>query len=514
MKNFFITLLAGLLPCAALADGTPTAPASQAEVNAGTVTHKYVSPSTLAGASSDLAGCLHDIGQSAVASSFVDGFVFKPRFGLTNTVLGRAFTGAASNFTPDGWGLQVTNGISLTLPYQVSNVTVVVTYRAATASSTMTLFALGNATTKSSIEVEDTGDGLFQAWENYRGGFYNGRVNPNGTNLLNPLIISSWNYSHNQDTAIEPKVLAFVRDVNATWTCYQDSVQAKWGLAGSFTPVFTITIPTNALDPLDTLWLGTSGVTNTTYNNIGTNGIISSIFLFATTNVAAALEGYRASLWVEDTDTIDLWMGDSLLAENGNGNGTQISAPWYYAQKYPKHVFRNYSFSGSFLSSQTTWQSSGGFGILTNAPGAKYKHLNFFDGAGVNDEYQSSSAPSALFTSLTNISIPMANAGATVTWIDVAQIATNATAPYAYSLAKETNSFLFNQLVRTNTSIGIARYVPRRDFCVQNILRTNGLFSIDGIHPFQRTNFTYNAALADLINGEQFNITSNTFVAP
>jgi hypothetical protein len=50
MKNLLIALLAGFLPCAALADGTPTAPASQTEVNAGTVTHKYVSPAALNGA--------------------------------------------------------------------------------------------------------------------------------------------------------------------------------------------------------------------------------------------------------------------------------------------------------------------------------------------------------------------------------------------------------------------------------------------------------------------------------
>jgi hypothetical protein len=73
MKNLLITLLAGLLPCAALADGTPVAPASQTEVNAGTVTHKYVSPATLAAWTGAGSGPTNGITQPQLQGSLTSG---------------------------------------------------------------------------------------------------------------------------------------------------------------------------------------------------------------------------------------------------------------------------------------------------------------------------------------------------------------------------------------------------------------------------------------------------------
>lgn len=49
MKYFFLFIALLLAPWTVLADGTPTAPATQAEVNAGTLTTKFVSPKTLSG---------------------------------------------------------------------------------------------------------------------------------------------------------------------------------------------------------------------------------------------------------------------------------------------------------------------------------------------------------------------------------------------------------------------------------------------------------------------------------
>jgi hypothetical protein len=47
MKNFFLTLLLCLVSLTAWADGTPTIPATQSEVNAGVIHNKYVAPDTL-----------------------------------------------------------------------------------------------------------------------------------------------------------------------------------------------------------------------------------------------------------------------------------------------------------------------------------------------------------------------------------------------------------------------------------------------------------------------------------
>ncbi len=455
----------------------------------------------------DLTNCLVKLGASSVANNFMDGITFQQRFGRTNTsLIGNPLSTTIKAFTPEGFGALVTNGIALTLPQSVSNVTVVVMCKGAPAGFGNTLFSLGNSTTKSSIEVTDDGNGNYQAWENYRGGFYNGRANPTYTNVFDPLWINEYSFGFTEDSVVQPRTLAFVRDVNATWRIYMDTIPGKIGFN---TLLFTFACPTNAIDPFDTLWVGTSGVTNTSYLGDGTNTIYSSIFVFNTTNLNAVSEGYKAAHRLLDTDTADFFFGDSRMADN---TLTHNNPPFFYSLKNPRHYFRNYAQGGSKVTDELTFfAANGGLNMFSNLPTDKIKFINIFNNSGINDIYGAGRTATQLFQDITNFSLQLYSFDAKTIYIDIFQVSTNAIAPYTYSLANEVTAWTVNQMIRTNTSpIGISQYVPLRDQITQLIMDTNGPYTFDGLHTNNRTNWMVSAATADLMDGRPFWVLSPT----
>jgi len=456
-----------------------------------------------ASAQPDLTAAFSDLKADPTAQ-FREGVVFQPRFGTNTTLTGRRIIGQNNGYSLDGKAWRMTNGLSIPLPSALSNVTVVVMYRGNEMRAGMTnggtVWSLGNSSTKSSIELSVLNGQAF-VWENRSGAYYNNRDASGFTNVLATLEIASYTYTDLYYTQAKWNCVALSRDASGNWWCYKNTIPGKFGFSVLTNP---LQFPTNAGGGFDTLYLGWSGVTNTAFlQSQYTNLNIASVFVFATTNYSAVKAGYKAAVDLWGTKTVDLTISDSLLSpENPDGGVANIdNYPGFFLdKKHPDHLSL-YQTQGSTTLAQlnSIFFPGAGAACLTNLPdGIETENVNL--AVGLNDVYASSASDATVFQSATNAIWTLYSMGAPqIKYIDIPQIATNASS-YTYSLPKETNAYNANWMIRTNPDLPIAQYIPRRDFCPQSVLQTNGLFSNEGVHPMTRTNYAFSQQLADLID--------------
>jgi hypothetical protein len=455
----------------------------------------------------DLQGVYTSLEKSSVWTNFVDGILFQPRFGTNTSLKLGNVSGYRGNYTPDCWGIDLTNVLGLQLPVTLSNVTVVAMVKSwplwlqgTSLGGGSVIWGLSNTNSGSGI-VASVADAVqdsrwliqetyhFQQWPGANGSF---------SNLFQPLRMSGWDWNGMGAQQGQPMVMAWQRDVNGAWRMYLDTVQGKISLNN---PTLIYQSPTNATDPLSFFSLGYDGITNEPNMSTHTNLNVAAVFIFNTTNFSAVIAGYKAALWSLDSDAAEFWYGDSRL--NDTGIGVFNPGQYYQRRLNPSVFFSNKAQGGAradiFLSA---FFGNGGLGEVTNVPRDKIKNLKVTYSLGINDGYLGGETGAQIFQNYTNAIYPWAAAGARVRFCDTYQAATNASF-IAYSLTVETNIFVASQMVRTNIVVPIAEYVPLRDAIPQSMIQTNGLFSIDGVHLNQRTNSLAQQMIADLIAGPE-----------
>ena len=474
-------------------------------------------------------------GLSSPTNGLLDGLALRPRMHSDTgkvTLRGNVFTWANPTYDPNNWGAWInpTSTISLTLPYAISNFTVVVSFRAPYGVGGGNIFRLSDPITYSSFYYGVTA-GFNGMWTSENNGtnfypFVNYQNAISGTNYGTNQFFPPWNYAWSQHTdapslnvnkkegarAIERRVQTFVHMANGTVNVWQDAAPCKFSyffLTNSYTSLTPSPVGFTRLD----IGMDVTNANQTLWSGVGTNFFISSIQIFLTTNVTAATIGaeYGASYWLEDEDYFDVFYGHSRMQPVVNNYGVSWNATnswplFYEAEKSGNSYFgyHNQAEGGTSDKDLTQgWQPAGGLNEITYLPFDKIKTVNLFHQFTENDINNNGLTVAQSHSYVTNglwllRGIPQIRWN----WISSWQFGSNSSG-YGFSYANETNEMTLDNFEWTNTvdQVGFAwNFYNIRSGINQFVLNpTNGFgTTFEGIH-FETTNTAPNKAIAHYI---------------
>lgn len=538
MKKFILALFAVLLPLAVLADGTPTVPATQLEVNAGKLHGKFVAPDTLAGWASgagapqaasfiasnsiadpgvkkDVNGFVGQLISEGYWTNLVDAAFFNPRFNPTNnlTLFGRTIQ--SSNINYDSWGAVLDGTAQIVvdgLPSLTTNTIVCVWRGFPTNSSTSTnscIFGLFNT----------NGDG---AWTANVGGqqfkiITESNVTQGGNADLTTLIIpgkgDQYSYTHVYTSWEDRKVWALSFDgivaSGGVFHMWQNGVPMKLNFNGPFFLTTNAVASTNTFNEIRVGYALT--------NNVGGKfvGEVAAVLVFntpMTTSMAYAVN--RAVRWLEPDTVNRIFVGDSLWTEgvftSDNWNTNCPVSIFMNSQAHKNEsCFINLAESGQQYGELTSVDCSNAVFTANAAPEGKVTRTELYLDYGVNDSYAGVGTPTTIFTSATNAAQLATKNKMLLYVMNIGPLWTGATSPYTYSSATETTNQNYNFLLETNRQMFAG--VFRKDLVIgQPEMNTNNNYSLDGLHLYGTNGFIQNQRLASLMLGNQVGELLNT----
>lgn len=516
------TILLALVAVSATAQVVPP-PATQVQVNAGQNRSSYVSPYTLANyaggnpassfATSNsitdgptvtaLNNFVRELELSNNYTNLVDALFFHPRFNATNktSFFGRSWTAINPLYSEWGAAFYGTNGISLALPYGLSNYTIVIVQSQENRLPTSTTSGFppgGNFL----YAFEDTKSNLVMM--SYETFFGLHAYESSGTNWPYAIQQNLNNQTAHKSTVLratssaDPEV--FYRGV-FTDTRNQYGDRKMWV---DTVPVYTdssifynpAVLCTNLLT---TLTLGTNYnwnhamAGNPTYN---TNyfGELFAVLIFnnSVTNAGGSNlvnSAYKAVRYLDPSTKEFFCIGDSMLSERGNdasGNAPSFTNSIFYRWKlrYPfDRCWHNYAQGSSQISTLVTNSVSGA--AFPNSPFTMLPlgiTQFLLTDAGRNDAAGGSNC-ATMTTDFNRFFGPIKLAtGLKITGLETPCPWTNAVAGFPLTAANSNNLALWNTYMRSNSVID--RTIPMWQYADQVTLDTNknNAITFDGVH--------------------------------
>jgi hypothetical protein len=488
---------------------------------------------------------LHAQSLDVATNGLLDGIALRKRMHSDQgkvTLRGNVFTWSNPAYDPNSWGAWInpTSTISLTLPFAISNFTVVVSFRAPLVTGGGNIFRLSDPASYSSYYFAANAYMAMYTSENNGLNFYppqNYQLSYNGTNYGTNAFFPPWMYAvthtdangqqlnqKEPPRAIERHVESLVHMANGTSFAFQDAAPCVYGyffMTNRYTPPTPAQVGFTRLDiGLDVTNAGQS----LTYgpNSQGTNFFISSIQVFLTTNTSAAVIGaeYGASYWLEDEDYFDVFYGHSrmqpVLKYYGiSWNATNDWPLFYEAEKSGNSYFGWHNQAEGGTSDQDLyngWRVAGGFNEILYLPFDKVRTVNLFHQFTENDINNNGLTVAQSHTYATNALWPLVGIPQIRwNWISSWQFSTNASS-YNYAASKETNEMALDNFEWTNTvdQVGFAwNFCNLRPLITQWLLYTNNGAgtTFEGVH-FETTNTAPNKAISHYVLTREWNLPS------